>query len=1082
MGNQWGLGLHFVFVTICLVATPNTCLGAQNTTVACFEHERLALLEFKQSVKDVSHMLSSWVGNDCCRWEGVKCNFVTGNVGSLQLRGGGWFHKQECLVSNEVSTSLGELRHLKYLDLSMNDFQESRIPKFIGSLKELTYLNLSYAKFSGIIPHQIGNLSNLITLDLSSNDYNENLLIIHDMAWISGLSSLEHLNLSWVNLRGAKNLDMVLYMIPLLKELWLLGCGLSNVNLGALQNVSTSLSNIKHLNLARNSFKGQLPHFFQNMSSLQFLDLSLSFDPSPTWNFASLLIMIPSLLELRLSYCNLKQTHLSYNLHNLTTLSNIQHLDLSYNELMGPIPTFPKKLTELYLSGNYLKGSITESLSLGKLRLLQILDLSLNELSGPIPTLPNKLTELYLSGNHLNGSIPESLGKLRLLQVLDLSGNELTGPIPTFAAKLIELYLYDNFLKGSIPESCGRLAALTTLSLKHNELNGTIPVSIEQLSRLQSLDVSQNQLSGTIPVSFGQLSKLQSLDVSRNQLSGILPVSIGQLSKLQSFDVSRNQLSGTIPITIGQLSELSSLDISYNSLEGVVSESHFAKLSMLKYLDATYNSKLTFNVSSDWLPPFQLIRMDLSSCKIKNGFPQWLRNQRKLNILDLSNATISGPLPTWLRKMPIIPFINLSHNNLSGPLTNLPSEGTDNTNYYRKFGAYQNYNDIRVLSLQSNLFKDSIPRSLCKRKDLHVLNLSKNWLSGKIPKCFKNLQNLIFMQLNSNGLSGVIPSFIGNLSQLEWLSFNDNKFSGELHAEFWNLSWLLVLDLGDNALCGQIPESFGETNQSLWVLRLHNNNFSGEIPQSLCTHLELQILDVAHNNFIGTIPRCLRELHGMVHNHSFYNFDHGIEDGVIQVMKGISLEYTNTWSFVTNLDLSSNKLVGDIPAEITKLYGLHWKDGIIKFSGFIRQGNELDGLIPPSIAALTFLSHLNLSNNNLCGRIPTGSQLQTLIDPSIYAGNKDLCGAPLPKNCSNHEVLTTAPKKKYEAVDEPNKVWFYVDIICGFATGFWGVIVVLMLKKQWRHKLFIFAEESMDKIHVAVMVRVNKMKRGRGAM
>ncbi|KAM0028251.1 putative non-specific serine/threonine protein kinase [Helianthus debilis subsp. tardiflorus] len=226
-------------------------------------------------------------------------------------------------------------------------------------------------------------------------------------------------------------------------------------------------------------------------------------------------------------------------------------------------------------------------------------------------------------------------------------------------------------------------------------------------------------------------------------------------------------------------------------------------------------------------------------------------------------------------------------------------------------------------------------------------------------------------------------------------------------------------------------------------------------------------------------------------------FDHGIEEGIIQVMKGNSLEYTNTWSFVTNLDLSSNKLVGDIPVEITELYGLvglnlsnnHLSGGIpvsignmASLNSLDLSGNELDGLIPPSIAALTFLSHLNLSNNNLSGRIPTGSQLQTLIVPTIYAGNKDLCGAPLPKNCSNHEVLTTTPKKKYEAVDESNKVWFYVDIICGFATGFWGVIVVLMLKKQWRRKLFIFVEESTDKIHVAVMVRVNKMKRGRGAM
>ncbi|KAJ0520019.1 putative non-specific serine/threonine protein kinase [Helianthus annuus] len=642
---------------------------------------------------------------------------------------------------------------------------------------------------------------------------------------------------------------------------------------------------------------------------------------------------------------------LYHTLHNFTTLSNIQYLDLSYNELMGPIPTFHRNLTKLYLSCNYL-----------------------------------------------NGSLPESLEELRLLKVLDVSDNQLTGPIPTFHGKLTELYLSDNKLNGSIPESTRRLAALTDLYL------------------------SNNQLSGTIPVSIGQLSKLRSLDVSNN------------------------------------------------SLEGVVSESHFANLWMLEDLNASYN-------------------INLRSCKIANGFPQWLRNQRKLNRLELSNATISGVLPRWLRKMPIIPFMDLSHNNLSGTLTNLPSGDTniDEDSYYI----------LQELYLQNNIFNESIPRSLCKRIGLRYLDLYRNRLTGKIPKCFKNLQNLIFMKLSSNGLSGVIPSFIGHMPSLLSLNLNDNNFSGEVPVEFWNLSTLWILDLGDNAFCGKIPEWIGEKVKFMIVFRLHNNNFSGEIPRSLCKNAGLKILDVAHNNLTGIIPHCLGELQGMVNNDIFFDFVDGTEEGFIQVMKGISLKYTNTWSFVTNMDLSSNKLVGEIPVELTALYGLvglnlsnnHLCGGIpvnignrAALNSLDLSGNELDGLIPPSIAALTFLSHLNLSNNNLSGPIPTGSQLQTLIDPSIYAGNKDLCGAPLPKNCSNHEVLTTTPKKKYEAVDEPNKVWFYVDIICGFATGFWGIVVVLMLKKQWRHKLFIIAEESMDKIHVAVMVRVNKMKRGIGAM
>ncbi|KAJ0520024.1 putative leucine-rich repeat-containing, plant-type, leucine-rich repeat domain superfamily [Helianthus annuus] len=102
MGNQWGLGLHFIVVTIFLVATTNTCFGARkNSTVACFEHERLALLKFKHSVKDDYNLLSSWVGYNCCRWERVMCDDVTGNVVSLHLRGGDSFDDYECRSLSE---------------------------------------------------------------------------------------------------------------------------------------------------------------------------------------------------------------------------------------------------------------------------------------------------------------------------------------------------------------------------------------------------------------------------------------------------------------------------------------------------------------------------------------------------------------------------------------------------------------------------------------------------------------------------------------------------------------------------------------------------------------------------------------------------------------------------------------------------------------------------------------------------------------------------------------------------------------------------------------------------------------------
>ncbi|XP_023750749.2 receptor-like protein EIX1 [Lactuca sativa] len=759
-------------------------------------------------------MLSSWVGEDCFLWERIHCDSLTGTVDSLNLRGDYYFGGEgdKYLVGKEVNSSLAELRHLKYLDLSWNDLRGSRIPKFIGSFKQLRYLNLSYAGFQGIIPPHIGNLSNLKVLDLSSN-YN---LTSDDMSWTFGLPSLEHLDLSWVDLGGAKNMDMVLYNLLSLKELSLRGCGLSNVHLGPFLNSSRILANIKHLDLGLNSLKTSLPGFFRNMTSLAFLDLS-KFNLSLAWNFANLLNMIPSLLELHLSLCGLDKTFLSSAHFNISMLSNIQHLDLSWNSIEGIIPSVFSNMSSLRvldLSRNMLHSSVPIMANLLEL------DLSVNQLTNiedvgiwrqchlkQLFALRNPseieridppqnvsecsqyaLERLDLSWC-LNGTIPEAFGRLTNLRVLSLWNSSLTGPIP---------------------ESLGRLRFLEVLDLHDNELTGPIPTFLGNLSRV---NLSYNQLNGSIPESFGNLAALESLYLQSNHLTGRIPASLGRLVSLQDILLSSNLLNGTIPVSIGQLAKLISLDISVNSLEGVVSEAHFANISMLRYLYASSNAKLTFNVSCEWIPPFQLRILHLSSCNITNGFPQWLRNQRELSVLVLSNASISGPLPTWLREMPVIYFLDLSHNKLNGPLTNLPN----GKNVFEKYVVY-----VEALILVNNIFNESIPRSLCRRTDLRYLDLSRNRLTGRIPKCLQNLQELQNLILSSNLLSGVIPSHIGlKHSYLYWLKLNDNKFTGKLPRELGNLQALRVLDVGDNQLFGNIPHWIGEKLTDLMVLRLH---------------------------------------------------------------------------------------------------------------------------------------------------------------------------------------------------------------------------------------------------------------------
>ncbi|KAJ0900619.1 putative non-specific serine/threonine protein kinase [Helianthus annuus] len=1094
MGNHWVWGLHLVFLSMFLVATKYTsCLGAQNSTRSCHERERLALLQFKDSVKDDFKMLSSWVGIDCCSWKGVRCDGATGRVVSLHLRGtlGDYDYNEDFfgyLKGDKVNACLAELRHLQHLDLSGNNFQRSQIPKFIGSFKQLSYLNLSNAGFSGIIPHHIGNLSNLKVLDLRS--YEPGLIPSNDMAWVSGLSSLEHLDLTYVNLSLAKDVAMVFHMIPSLEYLSLSACELSNSDLGLHLNSSKILPNIEHLDLSSNNFKGQLPPFFQNMTSLTFLDVS-NYNLSLAWNSVNLLNMIPSLSELHLSGCGLHNAPFSPTYLNSSAHSNIQYLDLSWNSIGGRFPSELMNITSL-----------------------KVLDLSTNSLNSSIPVMPNllkldvsdnkfehielvgiwrqcHLKELSVSGNHFGGemigpSSNTSECSHYALEVLKSRENELKGSIPESVGKLNNLRVLSlrlNSFTGSIPKALERLRSLEALDLSYNKLTGPIPTF---LGNLTILDLSDNQFSGSIPESLGRLTGLTVLDLGSNQLTGPIPESLGRLTGLTHLNLQSNLLTGPIPVTVWQLTKLVDLDVSENSLEGVVLEAHLANLSMLKSLDISSHHKLIINISNDWIPPFQLRIVQLSSCKIENGFPEWLQNQRMLDELVLSNASLYGLPPTWLQNMPLLSTLDLSHNKLIGSLINLPfSEHT------------------LVLSLKDNLFNGSIPRSMCRSTRLVILDVSSNRLSGNIPDCLENLQYLSFLILGSNGLSGVIPSSLGNInSSLTWLQLNDNNFSGQIPQDLGKLGYLEVLDFGNNEFSGNIPKWIGKKLSELRILRLHKNNFTGGIPHSLCKCSNLHILDIAHNNLTGSIPHCFGELSGMVEAKNAFDYEllYGEEYNlmdVIQVFKGSELEYTKTIYIVVNMDLSSNKLTGEIPPEITALAMLmglnlshnHLSGSIPDSIGNMKALNSLDfsdnqltGTIPPSIAALNFLSWMNLSYNKLSGRIPTGNQLQTLDDPSIYAGNRDLCGAPLPNNCSNPEnPPAKTSKNKYKKANGLRKVWFYLDITCGFATGFWGIIGVLAFKKEWRRKLFMIAEVTMDKVYVAVAVKISKIKRGREA-
>ncbi|XP_030930563.1 receptor-like protein EIX2 [Quercus lobata] len=1015
---------------LCLLTIhPNFCTA--HSEVRCIESERHALLNFKHDLLDPSNRLASWASDvDCCDWVGVLCHNVTSHVLQLHLRSffpvrdefstdddqrqrdAQYEAYERSVFGGKINPSLLDLKHLIYLDLSYNDFGGTHIPKFLGSMGRLRYLNLSRAGFVGLIPHQLGNLSNLHYLNLGLNYYENNNLYVKNLQWLSGLPLLQHLDLRIANLSKASDWLQEINKLPSLLELQLSDCELSHFIPPPIPNIN--FSSLTTLDLSSN--RG---FYFQNTSIL-------------FWVF---------------------------DLHSLVSL------DLSDNQLQGPIPVHLQNLTSL--------------------------------------------RHLDLSYNNLNSSIPNWLYSCNHLEFLDLGTNILQGTISSSIGNLtsaISIVLSNNELEGKVPRSLGNLCSLREIRLSYNKWSQEISEIFESLTRcvtngLEILDLSSAQLSGQLIDDLGQFKNLVILSLGYNSISGPIPWSIGNLSSLRSLDLMRNQINGTLPQIFGQLSKLKSLYIGFNMLEGVVLEVHFANLMRLKTLFASQN-QLTLEVSDSWTPPFQLNSLVLESWNLGPKFPSWLCSQKQLLSLDISNTGISDAVPpSFWNLTSQLTYLNISHNQIYGEIPHIPMIlsydsiiiDMRSNNFTGPLPCISS--NVTFLDLSNNSLSGSISHFLCYKmnepKNMQFLNLGKNLLLGKLSNCWMMWKNLYALNLGKNNFTGTIPTSIGSLVRLSFLHLDNNRFSGKLPSSLKNCKDLVTIDVAKNDFVGSIPSWIGHRLSSLVILNLHSNNFHGYIPEELCSLTSLQILDLSHDMLFGSIPRCVHNFSAMATGnnsnypfllyYSFTGYNSRPFESQSVVIKGKDLEYSTTLQLVKLIDLSNNNLSGEIPEEVTRLKGLQSLN--LSFNiltgripekigdlGFVESidfsSNQLSGRIPQSMSSLTFLSQLNLSNNNLIGRIPSSTQLQSL-NASNFFGNK-LCGPPLTDNCTIKDVQPNIENKESKVFSGLVVDWFYVFMALGFVVGFWVVLGPLLLNRQWRVLYFQFLDHQGYKLRGVV--------------
>ncbi|KAJ0909689.1 putative non-specific serine/threonine protein kinase [Helianthus annuus] len=620
---------------------------------------------------------------------------------------------------------------------------------------------------------------------------------------------------------------------------------------------------------------------------------------------------------------------------------------------------------------------------------------------------------------------------------------------------------------------------VTHLDLSHGGLIGTLSPSIGNLSFLRVIWFPNNSFSSEIPPEIGHLFRLRQLRLHNNSFTGNIPATLMNCSNLQILNLGNNNLVGKIPDGIGSLSMLSFLSLHDNILQGGIPP-FIANLTLLDTLSLA-NCQLGGSFPNLFHGLTNLRRLSVAGNNLIGTIPPSLYNCSSLEELRLFDNKLTGRLPKNLGSMmPHLVELWLSNNHIQGNLLSIPATlhvlNLGCNNLWGELPSLSNGSSALILDLSNNYFVGSVHNLVCSNgvNTIEFVDLGYNQLSGVIPECWEKWSSLKVLQLSCNNLSGEIPRTLGSVPLLQLLGMGGNKISGSLPSSLMNLSYLKILGLNKNNLVGIIPPWIGIKLTMLKILNLRSNNFYGNTPNQLCYLSHVQMLDLSHNNLSRNIPRCFNNfsvLSGKETNLEVrFSFNFGsivyfVRD--LLVMKGREDTYGSILGLVTLLDLSSNNLSGQIPSELTTLHNLQSlnlsrnqltgeipnKIGDMKsLESFDLSVNNLSGELPMSLSGLNFLSSFNVSYNNLTGRVPTGTQIQSFSESSFF-GNK-LCGTPLTNDCVHVDKPDTTSHQK--EVGGSHKVdWgLIISIVLGFITGFWVIVVSLILNRSWRITYF----------------------------
>ena len=888
-----------------------------------------------------------------------------------------------------------KLSRLKLLWLGNNKLQS--VPNEVGQLTGLEALSLDQNELE-MLPITLGRLSNLKELRVEKNPkmYGPpkhivtmgrtrimHYLRLMDSGDQTGILNLKDLNLTELprEMLSSKVFNCLRVHGSTITELYLDQNKLSAIEdemlvVGVQEKVAKQLSDLQVLSISNNTLR-KVPHVFCNFSQLRSLNIEKN---SLIKNLPVEMGNLTSLTELKLTMTapggtdrqfvsppndilKLAVEPAQYDADGTCLREGTAGIAVQYLRMINDAK-YSKRLCHMKMGIRALAPEII-ALAEGEYG-------SKGASFGTEAEVARRAQE-----DRMSRIYTEPLGKLLEMEYMNISRNRISKlPMCIGAFKSLRYLAADWNSLVELPDSIGDLVMLEELSAAFNKLE-KLPKTMGTCTRLCRLDLHCNRLSQltkiignwssleilrlegnaltSLPTALGNCASLRVLNVSDNQLKA-LPDAVDQLTRLQHLLADGNMLEA-LPERLGQCLELGQISVNRNNLHILpMSIGYIRKLSLLSAAD---NPRLLYPPPSVFALGVQVVRtffiriqaslqnfnLNLTHMKLSD-FPLGLETNVNLRTLDMSHNELKY-IPDVISMLTNLSVVRIQHNRIR----EMPES----------IGELRFVTSLHV----NNNVLTTLPQSLAKMDRLTDLCIQANKMVT-LPMCIGALMNLRTFSASDNPLKEP-PEDIINGKHSSKLTYNYMRGVFDAMSSYCmtlegfglrhvpdpalRLSALDALMLGRNRITS-LPDAIGNLRY-LRKLSLKQNQLERLNPY--ITRLQnLQILTLTDNKLISFDPALLE----------------------IVSLKTLSMD--------------KNRIVS-IPERIDKLSRL---------IALVMSGNPISRL-PGQICKLTALTELRFRDTSV-RKVPmsfgTLSLLRTLdMDAQIMEEPRpQICTAPLP--------------------------------------------------------------------------------------